>query len=93
MTTLTTLYAITYVKASFLCIVFFLLLSQWAIVLLRELNVLTDPNVPTRDKWPLFREAWDRTRHTAYALEVRETVRQMAGTTSPWNRSKSSVIS
>ncbi|MDE2638222.1 MAG: hypothetical protein OXI30_17785, partial [Chloroflexota bacterium] len=37
----------------------------------QELGFLRDEAVATGDKWPLFKEYWERSQHTAYARVVK----------------------
>jgi len=40
-----------------------------------ELLFLQDDDVPTEEKWPVFKTYWLRTEHTAYAREIKGTMR------------------
>jgi len=40
-----------------------------------DLQILQDDDVSTERKWPIFRRFWARTEHTAYAREVKDTMR------------------
>src|SRR4029077_6674404 len=46
-----------------------------------EMALLKDTSVSTREKWPIFSGLWKKTGHTAYALEVKQTLLRMTGST------------
>ncbi|MEM2791965.1 MAG: amidohydrolase family protein [Candidatus Bathyarchaeia archaeon] len=41
----------------------------------KELQTLQNDEVSTEEKWPIFRKYWVKTEHTAYAREVKHTLR------------------
>jgi len=40
-----------------------------------DLQLLLDNNTSTENKWPVFKQYWLRTEHTAYAREVKDIIR------------------
>jgi len=43
------------------------------------MHKLRDPDLSTRDKWPIFEELWDRTKHTGYARVTRLILKEVYG--------------
>ena len=44
-----------------------------------ELNLLRDPNIATKEKWPLFERFWNKTKYTAYSFEIKHTLQRLTG--------------
>jgi hypothetical protein len=45
----------------------------------KEIQRLNDPEVPTIQKWPLFKKLWQSTEHTAYAQVTKRVLKQLYG--------------
>ncbi|MGC8717795.1 MAG: amidohydrolase family protein, partial [bacterium] len=45
----------------------------------RELEILNNDEIPTEDKWELFRLIWEKTKYTAYAMVTRLEIKSSYG--------------